>query len=72
MNRHFRVSGTTFQKFEELGGHAFVVLRGAGLPLELIDQPRVLLDTEERVFHPLAGANNSVRGQRRNWVQFDL
>jgi len=44
MNKHFRVSGSTL---EELGVHASAVLRRAGPPLGAIDQPRVLLDTEE-------------------------
>ncbi len=47
MNKHFRVSGSTFLKLEELGIRASAVLRRAGLPLGLIDQPRVLLTTEE-------------------------
>ncbi len=47
MNKHFRVSGSTFLKLEELGVHASAVLRRAGLPQGYIDQPRVLLNTEE-------------------------
>src|SRR2546425_7178521 len=47
MNKHFRVSGSTFLKLEELGVRAPAVLRRAGLPLGAIDQPRVLLKTEE-------------------------
>ena len=47
MNKHFRVSGSTFLKLEESGVRASAVLRRAGLPLEFIDQPRVLLNTEE-------------------------
>jgi AraC-like DNA-binding protein len=47
MNKHFRVSGSTFLKLEELGVRASAVLRRAGLPQELIHQPRVLLKTEE-------------------------
>jgi AraC-like DNA-binding protein len=47
MNKHFRVSGSTFLKLEELGVRASVVLRRAGLPQAAIDQPRVLLGTEE-------------------------
>jgi Arabinose-binding domain of AraC transcription regulator, N-term len=47
MNKHFRVSGSTFSKLEELGVRASAVLRRAGLPQDLIDQPRVLLKTEE-------------------------
>lgn len=47
MNKHFRVSGSTFSKLEELGVRASAVLRRAGLPPGCIDQPRVLLKTEE-------------------------
>jgi AraC-like DNA-binding protein len=47
MNKHFQVSGSTFLKLEELGARASVVLRRAGLPQAFIDQPRVLLKTEE-------------------------
>jgi AraC-like DNA-binding protein len=47
MNKHFRVSGSTFQKLEELGVSASAVLRRAGLPLEFSKQPRVLVRTEE-------------------------
>ena len=47
MNKHFRFSGSTFLKLEELGVRASAVLRRAGLPQGLIDQPRVLLTTEE-------------------------
>jgi AraC-like DNA-binding protein len=47
MTKHFRVSGSTFQKLEELGVRASAVLRKAGLPQILLDQPRVLLTTEE-------------------------
>jgi AraC-like DNA-binding protein len=47
MNKHFRVSGSTFSKLEELGVRASAVLRRAGLPLEFSNQPRVLVSTEE-------------------------
>src|ERR1700677_4558335 len=47
MNKHFRVSGSTFLKLEELGVRASAVLRRAGLPQAFMDQPRVLLKTEE-------------------------
>src|SRR5260221_9740135 len=47
MNKHFRVSGSIFSKLEELGVPASAVLRRAGLPQDFIDQPRVLLKTEE-------------------------
>ena len=47
MNKHFRFSGSNFSKLEELGVRASAVLRRAGLPQGFIDQPRVLLNTEE-------------------------
>lgn len=47
MNKHFRFSGSTFHKLEELGVRASAVLRRAKLPQGLIDQPRALLNTEE-------------------------
>ena len=47
MNKHFRFSGSTFSKMEELGLSASAVLRRAGLPQSFLDQPRVLLKTEE-------------------------
>jgi AraC-like DNA-binding protein len=47
MNKHFRFSGSNFVKLEELGVRASAVLRRAGLPQGFIDQPRVLLSTEE-------------------------
>lgn len=47
MNKHFRLSGSIFLKLEELGVRASAVLRRAGLPQGCIDQPRVLLTTEE-------------------------
>lgn len=47
MNKHFRLSGSTFQKLDELGVRASVVLRRAGLPQGFVDEPRVLLNTEE-------------------------
>ena len=47
MNKHFRVSGSTFLKLEELGVRASAVMRTAGLPQAFIDQPRVLLKTKE-------------------------
>lgn len=47
MNKHFRVSGSTFSKLEELGVSASAVLRAAGLPQVLAGQPRVLLTTKE-------------------------
>jgi AraC-like DNA-binding protein len=47
MNKHFRFSGSNFTKLEELGIHAAAVLRRAGLPQAFLDQPRVLVNTEE-------------------------
>jgi AraC-like DNA-binding protein len=47
MNKHFRFSGSTFSKMEELGLSPSAVLRRAGLPQSFLDQPRVLLKTEE-------------------------
>ena len=47
MNKHFRFSGSNFTKMEELGIHASAVLRRAGLPQGFVEQPRVILNTEE-------------------------
>ena len=47
MNKHFRFSGSNFTKMEELGISASAVLRRAGLSQGFVDQPRVLLNTEE-------------------------
>jgi len=47
MNKHFRVSGSMFAKLEELGVRASAVLRRAGLAQGYVDEPRVLLKTEE-------------------------
>jgi AraC-like DNA-binding protein len=47
MNKHFRISGSLFLKLEELGVPASAVLRRAGLSQGFINQPRVLLTTEE-------------------------
>jgi hypothetical protein len=47
MNKHFRVSGGLFSKLEELGVPPSAVLRRAGLPLAYVDQPRVLVSTDE-------------------------
>ena len=47
MNKHFRFSGSTLQRLEALGVRAPAVLRRAGLPQAFINQPRVLLNTEE-------------------------
>ncbi|SRR6266568_125886 len=47
MSKHFRVPTRIPAKLEELGVRVSAVLRRAGLPLELFDQPRVLLTTGE-------------------------
>jgi len=47
MNKHFRVSGSNFDRLEELGVLVSAVLRRAGLPLEFSKQPRVVVSTEE-------------------------
>lgn len=47
MNKHFRLSGSTFQKLEELGVSVSAVLRRAGLAQSCVKEPRVLLKTEE-------------------------
>jgi AraC-like DNA-binding protein len=47
MNKRFRFSGSTFAKLDELGVLASAVLRRAGLPQAYIDEPRILLKTEE-------------------------
>src|SRR5438128_12385760 len=47
MNKHFRFSGSTFRRLEELGVSASAVLRHAGLPHQYVDHARVLLKTEE-------------------------
>jgi AraC-like DNA-binding protein len=47
MNKHFRFSGSNFSKLEELGVRASAVLRRAGLPQGYLNQPRVLLKTDE-------------------------
>lgn len=47
MNKHFRVSGTFFEKLEELGVRASAVLGRAGLPLDIAKEPSVRLSTKE-------------------------
>jgi AraC-like DNA-binding protein len=47
VNKHFRLSGSTFIRLEELGASASEVLRRAALPQRYVDQPRVLLNTGE-------------------------
>jgi AraC-like DNA-binding protein len=47
MNKHFRFSGSSFAKMEELGLSPSAVLRRAGLPQTCVHEARVLLKTEE-------------------------
>jgi len=47
MNKHFRVPGRLALKLEELGVRISAVLRRAGLPQDLFDQTRVLVNTDE-------------------------
>jgi AraC-like DNA-binding protein len=47
VNKHFRVSGSIFQKLEELGVSPARVLRSAGLPQGHSHEPRLLLKTEQ-------------------------
>lgn len=47
MNKHFRVPGRIRLKLEELGVDVSAVLRSAGLPRDLLEQPRVLVTTDE-------------------------
>jgi AraC-like DNA-binding protein len=47
MSKRFRVSGSLLAKLDELEVRPSAVLRRAGLPRGLFDQPRVLLTTEE-------------------------
>ncbi len=47
MNKHLRISGRLCQKLAELGVRVPVVLRRAGLPQALFEQPRVLVTTGE-------------------------
>ena len=47
MKKHFRISGSSLAKLEELGVRASAVLRRAGLPQEFAQQARVLVSTEE-------------------------
>lgn len=60
MSKHFRLSGRVFVRLEELGVRPAAVLRSAGLPVELAQQPRVLLTTEELfAFWRSVGASTS-------------
>jgi hypothetical protein len=47
MNKHFRFSGSTFQRLEEYGVSASAVLRRAGLSQGCLKETRALLKTEE-------------------------
>jgi len=47
VSNRFRVSNTVVRRFEALGLAPQAVLRHAGLPLDLFEQERVLLTTEE-------------------------
>jgi AraC-like DNA-binding protein len=47
MNKHFRISGNNFSRLATLGVSPSAVLSRAGLPQGLLDQPRVLLKTDE-------------------------
>lgn len=47
MTDRFRVPGTLGKRLEELGVSPVAVLRRAGLPPGLFDQPRIVLTTEE-------------------------
>src|SRR5260370_789536 len=47
MNKHFRVLGRLPSKLQESGISVSAVLQRAGLPSKLLDQPRVLVSTEE-------------------------
>jgi AraC-like DNA-binding protein len=47
MSKHFRVSARKIARMSEVGIRVPEVLQRAGLPASLLDQPRVLLTTEE-------------------------
>src|SRR5260370_42075500 len=47
MSKHFRVPGRLPSKLEESGISVSAVLRHAGLPPGLLDEPRILVTTEE-------------------------
>ena len=47
MSKHFRVPGRLPAKLRESGIRMSAVLQSARLPPELLDQPRVLVTTEE-------------------------
>src|SRR6202012_5472241 len=47
MSKHFRVPGRLSAKLRESGIRVSAVLQHAGLPPGLLDQPRILVSTEE-------------------------
>jgi AraC-like DNA-binding protein len=47
MVKHFRVPGSLRTRIEELGVRVSAILRRAGLPQDLFDQTRILVNTEE-------------------------
>jgi hypothetical protein len=47
MSKHFRVPGRLSAKLNESGIRASSILQHAGLPQGLLDQPRILVTTEE-------------------------
>ena len=47
MSKHFRVPGRLAAKLQESGIRLPALLRDAGLPPGLLDQPRILVTTEE-------------------------
>jgi AraC-like DNA-binding protein len=47
MNKYFRIAGYLRHKLEELGVSVPKVLRRAGLPQNLFEQPRIIVQTEE-------------------------
>jgi AraC-like DNA-binding protein len=47
MSKHFRVPGRVPARLQELGIHLPLLLQNAGLPPGLLDQPRIIVTTEE-------------------------
>jgi AraC-like DNA-binding protein len=47
MSKHFRIPGRLPVRLQELGVRVSALLRSAGLPPGLLDQPRILVTTEE-------------------------
>jgi AraC-like DNA-binding protein len=60
MNKHFRISDRLPLKLEELGVPHAGILRHAGLPLNLFQQKRILVDTEElfSLWHAIGQVSN--------------